>query len=84
MRIGLIGVGRIGAFHARTLRGLAEVDSLVEKPVAPDVAGTLDVIEATSGSAAGIQIGFQRRFDAGFRAARQDAGRPGPFPRCSL
>ena len=29
MRIGLIGVGRIGAFHARTLLGLAEVDSLV-------------------------------------------------------
>jgi myo-inositol 2-dehydrogenase / D-chiro-inositol 1-dehydrogenase len=131
MRIGLIGVGRIGAFHARTLLGLAEVDSLVvtdadldrarevgrqvgaevagsvpdllgagvdaiviaattgshpelikrgvraglpvfcEKPVAPDVEGTLDVIKAASGSTAGIQIGFQRRFDAGFRAARQ-------------
>jgi myo-inositol 2-dehydrogenase / D-chiro-inositol 1-dehydrogenase len=130
MRIGLIGVGRIGAFHARTLRSLAEVDSLVvtdadldrarevgrqvgaevagsvpdllgagvdaiviaaatashpelinrgiqaglpvfcEKPVAPDVEGTLEVIKAAGASAAGIQIGFQRRFDAGFRAAR--------------
>ena len=130
MRIGLIGVGRIGAFHAGTLRGLPGVDSLViadadteraqqvarqhgaqaagsvtellgagidalviasatgshpelikrgvraglpvfcEKPVAPDVDGTLDVIKAASGSAAGVQIGFQRRFDAGFRAAR--------------
>ena len=131
MRIGLIGVGRIGAFHAGTLRGLPAVDSLVvadadrdraedvasrlgtqtaatlddlltagidalviatatathpelirrgvaaglpvfcEKPVAPDVDGTLDVIEGTSG--ARVQIGFQRRFDAGFQAARAAA-----------
>ena len=133
MRIGLIGVGRIGAFHARTLRGLAQVDSLIvtdadlararevglqfgaevagsvtelldarvdaiviasatgshpelikrsvqaglpvfcEKPVAPDVEGTLDVIKSASGSAAGVQVGFQRRFDAGFVAARAAA-----------
>jgi myo-inositol 2-dehydrogenase / D-chiro-inositol 1-dehydrogenase len=136
MRIGLIGVGRIGAFHARTLRGLEQVDSLIvtdadlararevglgvgaevagsvtdllgagvdaiviasatgshpelikrgvqaglpvfcEKPVAPDVEGTLDVIKSASGSEAGIQIGFQRRFDAGFLAVR-DAVRSG-------
>jgi myo-inositol 2-dehydrogenase/D-chiro-inositol 1-dehydrogenase len=136
MRIGLIGVGRIGAFHASTLCGLPGVDSLVvtdvnldlargvagllgaeaadsvaellgagldglviasatgshpelikrgvqaglpvfcEKPVAPDVDGTLDVIKATTGSAAGVQIGFQLQFDVGFRAAR-DAVRSG-------
>src|SRR6516164_187182 len=130
MRIGLIGVGRIGVFHASTLRGLPGVDSLTitdadlerarqvagefgaqtagsvtelleggvdalviaavtgahpelikrgvqagvpvfcEKPVAPDVEGTLDVIKSTRGSAVPVQIGFQRRFDAGFRAAR--------------
>jgi myo-inositol 2-dehydrogenase / D-chiro-inositol 1-dehydrogenase len=133
MRIGLIGVGRIGVFHASTLRGLPGVDSLIitdadlgrarevaaqfgaqaagsvaevlgagidalviaaatgahpelikggvqtgvpvfcEKPVAPDVEGTLDVIKATSGSAVPVQIGFQRRFDEGFRAARAAA-----------
>jgi myo-inositol 2-dehydrogenase / D-chiro-inositol 1-dehydrogenase len=133
MRIGLIGVGRIGVFHARTLRGLPGVDSLIitdvdldrarqvarefgaqtagsvaellgggldalviaavtgahpelikrgvragvpvfcEKPVAPDVEGTLDVIKSTSGSAVPVQIGFQRRFDAGFRGAREAA-----------
>jgi myo-inositol 2-dehydrogenase/D-chiro-inositol 1-dehydrogenase len=117
MRIGLIGVGWIGAFHASTLRGLPEVDSLIvtdvdltrtrdvagqagaqaagsvdelldagldglviaaatgshpeliergvqaglpvfcEKPVAPDVEGTLDVIKAASdGGAASVQI----------------------------
>ncbi len=129
MRIGLIGVGRIGAFHAATLRGLPNVDSVVvtdadpgraaevaaqagaqtaasaedllaagldalviatataahpelirrgveaglpvfcEKPVAPDIGGTLDVIKCANGTE--VQIGFQRRFDAGFQAARQ-------------
>src|ERR1700719_255973 len=133
MRIGLIGVGRIGVFHASTLRRLPGVDTLIitdadldrarqvaaefgartagsvtelleagvdglviaaptgahpelikrgvqagvpvfcEKPVAPDVEGTLDVIKSTSGSATAVQIGFQRRFDAGFRAAREAA-----------
>jgi myo-inositol 2-dehydrogenase/D-chiro-inositol 1-dehydrogenase len=137
MRIGLIGVGRIGAFHAATLRGLPGIDSVVvadadadraravaarlgiqaaspgvshaaaplddllaagidalviatgtgthpelirrgveagipvfcEKPVAPDIDGTLDVIKSTASAA--VQIGFQRRFDAGFQAARR-------------
>jgi myo-inositol 2-dehydrogenase / D-chiro-inositol 1-dehydrogenase len=133
MRIGLVGVGRIGVFHASTLRGLPGVDSLLitdadvdrarrvagelgaqaagsvaellgagvdalviaaatgahpelikrgvqagvpvfcEKPVAPDVEGTLNVIKSTSGSAVQVQIGFQRRFDAGFRAVREAA-----------
>jgi myo-inositol 2-dehydrogenase/D-chiro-inositol 1-dehydrogenase len=133
MRIGLIGVGRIGAFHAATLRGLPGVDSLVisdadsgrardvawrlgteladsapdllasgidalviatatgthpelirlgvekglpvfcEKPVAPDIDGTLAVINDVRGGSVEVQIGFQRRFDAGFRAARKAA-----------
>ena len=131
MRIGLAGVGRIGAFHADTLRHLAEVDSLVladtdagraqqvadklgvtavadtgallgagidalviaaatdahaplilagveaglpvfcEKPVAPDLAGTLAVVRRVTGSGVPVQIGFQRRFDAGYAAARE-------------
>ncbi len=135
MRIGLAGVGRIGAFHADTLHRLPAVDAVIvadadrarasdvgqrlgievahspgtlldsdidalvvatathahpefivrgvqagipvfcEKPVALDVDGTLDVIKRTSGSAP-VQIGFQRRFDAGYIAAR-DAARSG-------
>jgi myo-inositol 2-dehydrogenase/D-chiro-inositol 1-dehydrogenase len=130
VRIGLAGVGRIGAFHARTLQGLAEIDTLVvadadapraeavaqeigaesvgapddlftagidglvvaaatdahapliiqsvdsgipvfcEKPVAPDVEGTLAVLDKVSGSSVPVHIGFQRRFDAGYAAAR--------------
>ncbi|MBC6461066.1 Gfo/Idh/MocA family oxidoreductase [Actinomadura sp. HBU206391] len=41
-----------------------------EKPVAPDVAGTLDVIEAVREARIPVQVGFQRRFDAGYAAAR--------------
>lgn len=133
MRMGLIGVGRIGTFHAGTLRGLpgvervivtdadtaraqavagelgaefaasvtdllaAGIDALVittptaahpdliirgvgaglpvfcEKPVARDIPGTLEVIKAVNGLTGQVQIGFQRRFDAGFLAAREAA-----------
>jgi myo-inositol 2-dehydrogenase/D-chiro-inositol 1-dehydrogenase len=131
MRIGLAGVGRIGAFHAETLAGLDEVTALVladadpgraretadrvgaewvdspdllfgagldglvvaaatdahaalilagvdagipvfcEKPVAPDIAGTVAVLDKVSAADTPVHIGFQRRFDAGYRAARE-------------
>ncbi len=38
MRIGLIGVGRIGAFHAQTLTDLPVVDELVVTDAVPDLA----------------------------------------------
>ncbi|MEV6427442.1 Gfo/Idh/MocA family oxidoreductase [Nocardia sp. NPDC051463] len=41
-----------------------------EKPVAADIQGTLAVIEHIENSTVPVQIGFQRRFDAGYRAAR--------------
>lgn len=41
MRIGLIGLGRIGAFHAQTLSGLDTVDSLVVTDARPDVTDTV-------------------------------------------
>jgi myo-inositol 2-dehydrogenase/D-chiro-inositol 1-dehydrogenase len=37
MRLGLIGLGRIGAFHAQTLTGLEAVDSLVVTDAVPAV-----------------------------------------------
>jgi myo-inositol 2-dehydrogenase / D-chiro-inositol 1-dehydrogenase len=139
MRIGLAGVGRIGAFHADTLRRHPAVDSVIvadadparahevagrlaieaanfppalldsgidalviatatsahpdfilagvraglpvfcEKPVAADIAGTVKVIREADEAGARVQIGFQRRFDAGYTAARQAvaAGRLG-------
>jgi myo-inositol 2-dehydrogenase / D-chiro-inositol 1-dehydrogenase len=128
MRIGIAGVGRIGAFHARTLSGMVDglvladavpgraaavaaelgvehldfpgdlftvgIDGLViaaatdahaglilgaidagipvfcEKPVAPDAAGTRAVLDKVRTSPVPVQIGFQRRYDPGFTAAR--------------
>jgi len=130
MRIGLVGVGRIGAFHAATLKGLPAVDQVVvadadpgraqgvakelgvesaadvpallasgvdgfviaaatsahaslieaglaagvptfcEKPVALDLAETSRVVELVEASSVPVHIGFQRRFDAGYQAAR--------------
>jgi myo-inositol 2-dehydrogenase/D-chiro-inositol 1-dehydrogenase len=129
LHVGVIGVGRIGAFHAATLRALdgvgaltvtdadagraaqvardldadtaetpealaeAGVDALViatptvghasmlrlaaaaglpvfcEKPVALELAALDDVIEHVERAGVFVQIGFQRRFDAGYRAA---------------
>jgi myo-inositol 2-dehydrogenase/D-chiro-inositol 1-dehydrogenase len=124
MRIGLVGVGRIGAFHAETLASLADlvvtdanlpaaralgyevaddltsllaggIDGLViaaatpahaplltaavaagvptfcEKPVAATLTETLAMTALVEGSGVPVQIGFQRRFDAGYRRARE-------------
>jgi myo-inositol 2-dehydrogenase / D-chiro-inositol 1-dehydrogenase len=130
MRLGLIGLGRIGAFHAQTLTDLPVVDSLVvtdavasraaevaaklgaepadspaallaagvdgvvvaaatdahpelilaavaaglpvfcEKPVAATMAEGLQVQQQVEAAAVPVQIGYQRRFDAAFQAAR--------------
>jgi myo-inositol 2-dehydrogenase/D-chiro-inositol 1-dehydrogenase len=129
LHVGLIGAGRIGAFHARTLTGLAGVASLAiadadsgraervaeqlgvravetvealvesgvdalviatatpghapllrlaasaglpafcEKPVALDLPTLDGVIEHVARAGILVQVGFQRRFDAGYRAA---------------
>lgn len=132
MRIGLIGLGRIGAFHAQTLTDLPVVDELVvtdalpdlarqvgerlgaevaadpaavlargvdgvviasstvthpdllracvharipvfcEKPVAATADEAVALLAELQGSSTPIQIGFPRRFDAGYLAARAD------------
>ena len=130
LRVGVVGVGRIGAFHARTLRSLERVaavvvadadaelaerfaaqEGLASAPSAEALAGDVDalvVATSTAGHAALVrfaaeaglpvfcekpvaldldsldrtivrvdhagtlvQVGFQRRFDAGHRAARE-------------
>ena len=135
LQLGVVGVGRIGLFHARTLMGLdgiagvtvadadaaraeevaaelgaraaatpeeliERVDAVViatstpghapllaraaraglpafcEKPVSLDLATLDEVIEDVERAGTLVQIGFQRRFDLGYRAARDavDAG----------
>ncbi len=131
LRVGLLGAGRIGSFHAgalaategvgelviadaeparaRALAGrvagaravgsaeevLAASDAVViatatsahaelitraaraglpafcEKPLALDPAGTAAALREVEAAGTLLQIGFQRRFDAGFKAARQ-------------
>ncbi|HST81327.1 MAG TPA: Gfo/Idh/MocA family oxidoreductase [Kineosporiaceae bacterium] len=134
MRIGLIGLGRIGGFHADTLAALAQVDELIvtdpvqvavkavterlakaravatpeellasgidgvviaaatnahaelllaavergiptfcEKPVAGTADEAVKVRDRLIGSAVPVQIGYPRRFDPAFVAARQAA-----------
>ena len=106
MRLGLIGLGRIGAFHAQTLTDLPEpaqdpaallaagVDGVVvaaatdahpslilaavsaglpvfcEKPVARTMAEGLEVGRRVEAAGVPVQIGYQRRFDAAYQAAR--------------
>src|SRR5690348_15566655 len=60
MRIGLAGVGRIGAFHAATLRDLDAVDSLLLVDAVPGRAADVAARLAGAGAGAG----------AGDRAAR--------------
>jgi myo-inositol 2-dehydrogenase/D-chiro-inositol 1-dehydrogenase len=131
MRIGLIGAGRIGSFHADVLSRHREVGSLVvadtdagraaqvadrtgataapsveeifswgvdavviasatsahadlisrtaraglpafcEKPIALDLAGTLGAVHEVESAGTVLQLGFMRRFDAGYSAARE-------------
>lgn len=48
----------------------AGIPVFCEKPVAADIPGTRAVLDRIAGSDVPVQIGFQRRFDAGYRAAR--------------
>src|SRR5258705_8944808 len=48
----------------------AEVPVFCEKPVALDVPGTLSIGEHAACAPVPGQTGFQRRFDAGYRAAK--------------
>lgn len=42
-----------------------------EKPIAPDLAGTLGALAEVDAAGTVLQMGFQRRFDAGYAAARE-------------
>ena len=46
--LGVIGLGRIGAFHVDTLSGLAGVDRLVVADERPDVVAAVAAIVATT------------------------------------
>ena len=49
----------------------AGIPAFCEKPIALGYEDTLEVVEAVESSGAVLQIGFQRRFDAGYAEARR-------------
>jgi myo-inositol 2-dehydrogenase/D-chiro-inositol 1-dehydrogenase len=48
----------------------AGIPVFCEKPLAADLAATRAVVDAVDAAGAVVQVGFQRRFDAGYRALR--------------
>ena len=59
--------------HSALLREsvVAGVPVFCEKPVAADIDETVEVVESLSGYGVPVQVGFQRRFDPAYRAARE-------------
>lgn len=49
----------------------AGVPLLCEKPLAPDVEGTMRVVDEVRRAGVPVLVGFQRRFDLGYQAARR-------------
>lgn len=76
------------AAHADlVLRGVrAGIPVFCEKPVAADLAASRAVLAEVEKSGVPVQIGHQRRFDAGYRAVREalQAGRLGELRRVHL
>ena len=62
--------------HAALLRETvaAEVPTFCEKPVAVTLQETIDVVALVEGSGVPVQVGFQRRFDAGYLRAKAAVG----------
>ena len=61
------------AFHAELVHAClsAGVPTMCEKPVALDLADLHKVVEHAGDSGVPLQVGFQRRFDAGYQEAKR-------------
>jgi myo-inositol 2-dehydrogenase / D-chiro-inositol 1-dehydrogenase len=59
--------------HAPTLRAAlaAKLPTFCEKPVAATLAETIELVELVTETDVPVQVGFQRRFDVGYRRARR-------------
>lgn len=77
---GLVVAAATDAHAALVTRAArAGIPTFCEKPIAPDSIGTLQVVRAIRETGTPVQVGFQRRFDAGHVALREAvaAGRLG-------
>jgi myo-inositol 2-dehydrogenase/D-chiro-inositol 1-dehydrogenase len=67
--------------HTEVLRAAvaAGTPTFCEKPVAETLAATIDLVGLVEGSGVPVQVGFQRRFDLGYRRAKEavDSGELG-------
>lgn len=72
-RVDAVCIAAATSAHAELLHLAADagLPTFCEKPLAADVAGTLRVLEHVERTGIALHVGFQRRFDAGFVAARQ-------------
>lgn len=69
---GLVVAAATDAHAPLIIRSVAAgIPVFCEKPVASEVSGTVEVLDQVRDSDVEVQIGFQRRFDAGYRAARE-------------
>ncbi|MGW0731678.1 Gfo/Idh/MocA family protein [Streptomyces sp. NPDC002851] len=61
------------AAHAELIGRAARagLPAFCEKPIALDLAGTLSALHEVEAAGSVLQLGFQRRFDAGYAAARE-------------
>ena len=86
VRLALIGLGRIGAFHAETLTGLADVDDLLVTDERPEVTAAVaarldarpvpDINAALSAGVDGVVIAAATPAHASLILAAHDAGVP--------
>jgi myo-inositol 2-dehydrogenase/D-chiro-inositol 1-dehydrogenase len=77
---GLVVTAATDAHAALVDRSMAaKIPVFCEKPLAADVDGTFQIAATARSSRVPVQVGFQRRFDAGYVAAREavSAGRLG-------
>ncbi|MEW2354833.1 Gfo/Idh/MocA family oxidoreductase [Spirillospora sp. NPDC029432] len=77
---GLVVTAATGAHAALVRRAVAaRIPVFCEKPLASDIDGTFQIMRDARSAGIPVQVGFQRRFDAGYAAAREAvaAGRLG-------
>ena len=69
---GLLVAAATDAHAALVARAVAaRIPVFCEKPLASDVNGTFQTVRAATAAGVPVQVGFQRRFDAGNAAARE-------------
>ncbi|RNL83955.1 Gfo/Idh/MocA family protein [Halostreptopolyspora alba] len=69
---GLVVAAATTAHPALITAGVrAGIPVFCEKPVAPDVPGTVEVLREVTRASVPVQIGFMRRFDPGYTRARR-------------